>query len=279
MWIVRIRALLLFCAAAVSLHFMASDKAGYADEPTEMLTVSVGTIPYVLHSEKPGPHNEVLDAVLLKAAKPGYQITMVPHYRANRDFFSHQSDCLYITVSDPVLYPEGSGENIMAPDAPLYKNSIRLSQPINSIQLRAYTRQGEPVIRSYEDLEGKVIIGVRTQLQNIHDKLKEHGAIILMIEDFTKGLQLLDKGRADAVITYSMDVQVMVDDEHTKASIKDVPILPRHSHDQSFSLLSVSEHIACWRSPEADQFLNRVNGHIQTLQETGLLEAIFADYQ
>lgn len=252
---------------------------GFVPANSETLKVSVGTIPFVLHEQNPGPHNEVFHSVILESALPTYKINMIPHYRANRDFLSRQSNCLYITVDDPPLYPEGSDANALLPTDAGYDTSIRFSLPINQIKLHIYTREGEPIIGSYGDMKDKVIIGVRTQLKNVQGTLQQKGAIILYIEDYTKGFQLLDRGRADAIITYSMDVQVMLEAERAEAGLLSAPLRRRYSYDKNFAIRSVNEITACWRSPEADRFIDRINTQINFLRNNGNLDIIFADYQ
>ncbi len=264
---------------AVSLCFILACVSGFAPTNSDPLKISIGTIPFVLHERKPGPHNEVFQSVILESVLPTYKINMVPHYRANRDFLSRQSDCLYITVDDPPLYPDGSNAQPLLPSAAGYNDSIRFSQSINQIKLHTYSREGEPIIHSYDDMEGQVIIGVRTQLTNIQDRLRRHGAIILYIEDYTKGFQLLDRGRADAIISYSMDVQVMLEAERAEVGLSSPPLRRRYSYDKDFAIRSVNEIAACWRSPEADRFIDRINTQINLLRNNGNLDTIFADYQ
>lgn len=251
-----------------------------ATEPTQTsLTLSVGTIPFVLHEDHPGPHNELFHDIILKSVRPTYKINMIPHYRANRDFLSKQSDCLYITVDDPPLYPIGSSDKALAAGTdPKFKDSVRFSQPFNQIRLHVYTRAGDPIINDYSDMSDKVIIGVRTQLRNVQNLIQQQGAIILYIEDYTKGFQLLDKGRADAIITYSMDVQVMLEAEQAQATTQ--PVQERkYGYHPDFTIRTVNEIVACWRSSEADIFLDRVNVRIAALRKTGYLKSIFANYQ
>jgi len=237
------------------------------------LHISIGKIPYVLHEEKPGPHNIIFYTVLLESAAAGSIVSVLPNYRADRDFYSHQSDCLYIAVDDAERYPQGSGPEKISPTKKNYENTIRFSDPINQISLHAFTREGEPILRSFTDLKGKVIIGVRTQLQVIGKTIEDHGGIILYVEDYEKGFKLLDKGRADTVITYSLDVKIMMDNMPEPSAKMNAN---RYAYDKEFPLKTVSEIAACWRSPESDAFLDRFNQRLVSIRKSGRLADIFS---
>lgn len=268
------QALYKFIRVVVFAYTFTSVAAASAEDTA--LSISIGTIPHVIHEAAPGPHNEIFYTALLRAVTPEHKVTLLPYYRANRDLHSRQTDCLYVTVDDPPLFPKGSSDIKMPPSDSRYNSSMRFSAPINEIVLHAYTRGGEPIISSYADMNKKVIIGVRTQLQNVYRTIQEHGGIILYIEDYTKGFQLLNRGRADSVITYSMDVQVMLD----KIAADTGPAsVPKYGYDKNFTIRTVNEIAACWRSAEADNFLDAFNLQIDELRQQGRLNAIFSRYK
>lgn len=151
-----------------------------------------GEIPYVFHQEQTEPHNRFYEPVLQQSLV-SHKIKLLPYRRAMRDFSTRSADCLFVATDTKEDYPQDA----------VAKNEIIFSNPINRINLHAYTRLDEPAIKSMSDLEGKVIAGARSHLKKLASSAKvSPNRIVIDTADHIKAFDLLDRGRVDVVNSY-----------------------------------------------------------------------------
>lgn len=214
-----------------------------------------GEIPYVFHQKQTGPHNEFYEHVI-QQSMVSHEIKFLPYRRAMRDFSARHADCLYVATDTKEDYPQEA----------IAKNEIVFSDPINRINLHAYTRLDEPAIKSMSDLKGKVIAGARSHLKKLTSVANvSSNRIHFDTTDHIKAFDLLDRGRVDVVIAYEFD-HVRSEATHN---------FTRHNFDQDFVIETTNEVVACWVSADTTGFIKTLNAKIKDLRQNKNLEKMF----
>ncbi|WP_262696075.1 substrate-binding periplasmic protein [Kordiimonas aquimaris] len=214
-----------------------------------------GEIPYVFHQKQTGPHNEFYQHVI-QQSMVSHEIKFLPYRRAMRDFSVRRADCLYVATDTKEDYPQEA----------IAKNEIVFSDPINSINLHAYTRLDESAIKSMSDLKGKVVAGARSHLKKLTSLANvSSNRIHIDTTDHIKAFDLLDRGRVDVVIAYEFD-HVRSEATHN---------FTRHNFDQDFVIETTNEVVACWTSVDTTGFIKTLNAKIKDLQQNKKLEKMF----
>ncbi len=214
-----------------------------------------GEIPYVFHHEQTGPHNEFYQRVLLQSLA-SHEIKFLPYRRALRDFSARSADCLFVATDTKEDYPQEA----------IAKNEIIFSDPINRIDLHAYTRLDEPAIKSMSDLKGKTIAGAHSYLAKL--KSLAHmpsNKLVIGTVDFIKAFDLLRRGRVDVVVAYDFD-RVRSETIHKSTG---------YNFDPDFIIESTNEVVACWARLETIGFIETLNAKIKDLRQNKKLKPIF----
>jgi hypothetical protein len=214
-----------------------------------------GEIPYVFHQKQTGPHNEFYQHVI-QQSMVSHEIKFLPYRRAMRDFSVRRADCLYVATDTKEDYPQEA----------IAKNEIVFSDPINSINLHAYTRLDESAIKSMSDLKGKVIAGARSHLKKLTSVAKASpDKVVVDTADHVKAFDLLKRGRVDMVIAYEFD----------RARSETARNFSKHNFDQNFIIETTNEVVACWASVDTTGFIKTLNAKIKNLHQTSKLEKMF----
>lgn len=248
--------LVLFCITAISLPAV----------PQSPLKIVGGAIPYVLHPDFPGPHNDIFFDVLSKqATNNSHDIRILPYARALRDFLAKKLDCLYPTIDNT--------DNISR--EMLSSGKVRFSRAVNALKLYAFTPKTATPIRTLEDMRGKTIVGTEKQLEAMYPSQEHYDLTFLYVIDQVKSFELLDRGRADIAVTYGMDAYATMHDRIEPITHAPFQKLDGYTYDPGLVLLKRRELLACWTNTASHQFIDEFNDAIEQLEHEGRLAKIF----
>ncbi len=228
-----------------------------------------GTVPYVLHPEQSGPHNIIFDTTIGEAAPSNLKRTMLPYARAIRDFQAREFDCMYATTNNPFYFAPSLIENQI----------LLISRPVNTIKLHIYSRDGESVIHTLDDMRGKTIVGTRNQLRPVREQLGQNGARFITVFDAPKAFELLKIKRADVAAVYNMDAHLTVPGQIAEHRANSKPEKTQYLYDARLAPAEWGEILACWNRPETKLFIESFNKLITNLETAGALNSIFEAFK
>ena len=204
-------------------------------------------IPGLFQQDRQGVYDRVLQQVL---PLTGFDIDhqLAPPKRARLEFERSRQGCF--SPANKAEYPT--------------EDEIITSIPFNLVKILALTRQDSPVVLSDQGLANKrigVVRGLRL------DQLDEVPGIHL--EQGRTNLQLLDlllKNRVDVVVDYAPDILL---------ALQARPGATEQLHySTGYRLFEAENAVLCFRSPETQAFLKKLNQSITAMKENGQLREI-----
>ncbi|MCK0070561.1 substrate-binding periplasmic protein [Kordiimonas laminariae] len=212
------------------------------------LTVFGTEIPRLFHSQQPGPYDQLFDTLV--GEYPSYSLMRMPMRRAQRRFLAGEADCLFVGSKDPETY-----EQLGMP-----ADEILLSDAVNRVAIRVYTRSGEMIVRDLEQLRGKTVaidFGAGTS-ELFYKRFREKDITILPVAKLEQAFSLLKQNRVSAIVAFDFDVELYVNRHPGDAEI--------FSYDPTYLLEENSDAIVCWRSEGSEAFIKHVNKRLEELK-------------
>ncbi len=222
-----------------------------------VVEVAAPMVPGLLEKDVQGPYLTLIeyfnnnDLITL-------DIDIMPVRRAERSIINKTKDCQYLGVSNLDHYV----------NAGLSATDILISDPINTLSIMVYRRLGEPTLTSYSELEGLIFAaerGVQINFANASTK-RPANARILWVENVSAAFELLQAGRVDAVISFSLDAELYM---HKQVQA------PNFHTDHNFALSSVDEAMVCLNTPTGRMVVDRFNKILKHLKKNGVFARLF----
>lgn len=243
----------------IGMGLPVASEAGVPEADDKPVIVSGMQIPYVLDDAKKGPYNVIFDEIT-KDYKGTVRLNIQPYKRAHLTFASRQSDCLYIATNKLSAYVERGFPN----------SQIIISQSINEIELRAYSKAGADKINSIEALKGSAVAydvtaGPMEQLQSLLGANVE----ILPVLDIEQAFSLLDADRVSAAVVFDVDMEIW-----KSRKPKGFPYKPV----EGIGLWQDGDALACWKNTNTRSLINHVNGKLPSLRASGWIKKTIREY-
>ena len=234
---VKTAILLLLALPVLSAHATTDDLKIYGTE-----------IPRLFHSEHNGPYDRLFERLV--GDFPEYSLTRMPMRRAQRRFLAGEADCLFVGSKDPGMY-----EKLGMP-----AEKILLSEAVNRVAIRVYTRSGEIVISDLEALRGKTVaidFGAGTS-EVFYKRFREKDITILPVAKLEQAFSLLKQNRISAMVAFDFDVELYIEGHPMDEGV--------YSYDPSYLLEENSDAIVCWRSAGSETFIKHINKRLEELK-------------
>lgn len=217
----------------------------YADDPLRIFGTE---IPRLFHSQKKGPY----DALFLDLVDgfSTYRLTRMPMRRAQQRFLIGEADCLFVASNDQLMYMKLG----------MPKEKILLSQSVNNVVIRVFTRTGEEVVSNLSELHGKTVaidFGAGTS-EVFYKRFHDAGVTILPVAKLEQAFSLLKQGRVAGIVAFDFDVDLFLARNPAEAATIEF--------DPAYKLDENSDAIVCWRSPVTEAFIKHVDKRLEALK-------------
>ncbi|TNE63076.1 MAG: transporter substrate-binding domain-containing protein [Alphaproteobacteria bacterium] len=241
----------LYIFGLVSSSGMAEAMAG----DDGMLHVGGLYIPGVFAPDEEGPYRALYGRLTEQAPVP-VRLHYLPVKRATRDFFGKTIDCLYM-VSNDERYYQAHGKS--------YQDFVG-SRPFNHLYMRAYSQRAKPAPGNRDALQKMTLASdYGTQQSSLAQQSLPKAQRVLYTSSLGEAFDLLDSGRAGAVLGYSYDVERFMKTEGRQG----------YHADPGFALLTLSEQFVCWPTEDARTLVEFLNARIAAMKADGSLARDF----
>ncbi|WP_262694367.1 substrate-binding periplasmic protein [Kordiimonas aquimaris] len=213
-------------------------------------------IPGLFDMGNPGPYNEIYDLITADYTQP-IRLRALPIRRARRSFFGERSDCIFVGSATPRVYAERG----------MTADDLVFSKSINSISMMAYTRPGEPVIRSEDDLEGKLIAldAGAGSVDFVKPLFLPESTGAIQTNTPAQAFALLEQRRVDVAVAFDYDVSLLM---------KRDPAIANFEFEADYSIVSNEDVLVCRRSKQVEELMSHVNDKLEALRASGRLSEI-----
>lgn len=241
---------------AIVVVLMLPTALGAEDEPPIVL---MGVkIPGLFDTEDAGPYNKVYER-LIGGYGLEYSLREAPLRRAINAFVKGDVDCFLFATGDKNIYI-GHG---MAGD------ELLISNPINFVALKLYTRAGEAVIHDVADVRGSYVAIDQgaTDISRAAEHLSIDPNQLLPAQTLTQAFLLLNQRRVEAVVAFDGDV---------KTYLKRAADSRTYGVSETLSLGSSQDSVICRRTETTERFMSHVNKKLSELSASGELKQILS---
>ena len=208
-------------------------------------------IPYLLEEGGEGLYNQFYNRIAQTAMFDSALVVM-PIKRAQRAFLTKQVDCLFVGARVPTFYAEAG--------------KVLISQTINNVYLKAYTRSGDQIIENANGLKGKILVGEVGALQNLSDFTSSpFNSSLLPVNSTEQAFAILAEERADVVIAFTLDAELYLK-QHPE-------LLFQVSED--YFVFSNQEVVICHDAASGQKVIDHTNQIVEELSKQGQLESMF----
>ena len=184
------------------------------------------------------------------------ELHMLPVKRFTRAFFQHEYDCMYMASEDEKFYRDNG--------KPL--SELLFTPVFNRLSMHAYTRKSAETVHSLDDLKGKTLAGDEgLHVSSIAQRRLSFAKSILYANTIDDAFALIASGRAQVVVSYSIDAQQYFDRVGEKA----------YHADKKFVLMSLGEQFTCWPGNHGEEFVGYATKRISELKASGEIQSRF----
>jgi hypothetical protein len=203
----------------------------------------------VFEQGKPSPYWDFYKEIA--AGSPvGVDLHMLPVKRFTRAFFQHEYDCMYMASEDEKFYRDNGKE----------LSEFLVTPVFNRLSMHAYTAKGVEKVHGMDDLKGKTLAGDEgLHVSSIAQRRLSFAKSVLYANTLDDAFALIASGRAQVVISYSIDAQQYFDRVGEKA----------YHADKNFVLMSLGEQFTCWPGNHGEEFVSYATQRINALKESG----------
>lgn len=240
--------IVLLCCAATFMKGVASA----ADDARATVIMPVWGL--TLQENGEGLYNKLFQ-FLLADKSDQYVIKYVPYEEALRLLVYGTVDCAY-----PIPKSE-----LDIPFAHVSYGNLDETRPVFISYAYVFSRSGDPVISSYDEMRDKVMIQIEGENYN-HD-FSSLGVEMVNVASETEKVELLMTGRAHAMIASMPDILY---------SFRALKIEP-FAHNMEFALMDYPNVLTCHRSKRTRALMEHFNARIAATLADGGLKAFAID--
>jgi ABC-type amino acid transport substrate-binding protein len=226
----------------------------YAEDPIKF----AGThVPDLFDEGINGPYQQLFDLIEDNSSST-MELSIAPYNRSFNNFRNMRADCLFTGVrNDDNFLGRGvaSGGYIM-------------SDVINILEMKAYTRDPAAVIETFESMKGNVFAGTHAIIQVFRTSMPEKAKDILFapVDALDDAFQLVEIGKAHGVLSFASNALILQRDKNAG---------PGFRASATFNLRQSEEAIICHNTERNDAFIEETNRTISDLKKSGKLDRLF----
>jgi ABC-type amino acid transport substrate-binding protein len=214
-----------------------------------VLRIGGPAIEGVFEKGKPSPYWDFYED-MAKSSPVQVELHMLPVKRFTRAFFQQEYDCMYMASEDEKYYRDNGKE----------LSALLFTPVFNRLSMHAYTAKGVEAVHDLDDLEGKTLAGDEgLHVSSIAQRRLSFAKSILYANTLDDAFALIASGRAQVVISYSIDAQQYFDRVGEQA----------YHADKKFVLMSLGEQFTCWPGNHGDEFVAYATERINELKASG----------
>ncbi|MEX0299759.1 MAG: substrate-binding periplasmic protein [Kordiimonas sp.] len=225
-------------------------------ENVKPLTLMAVKIPGLYDTDNPGPYNAVFERLMVGSSY-NYVLREAPLRRATTAFIKGNADCYFFGTNDKSIYQEQG----------VPKRDLLISDPVNPISLKIYTRAGETVINEASELQGLFIAVDQgaTEISRAAEHLSVSPEYLLPAQTLSQAFRLLNQKRVDAVMAFDSDVRIYQGNSSDAS---------HYGVSDTLSLIVSHDSVVCRRSDVTEQFISHINEQLSSLKKSGDLDRI-----
>lgn len=217
-------------------------------------------IPWLLHTETPGPYNDLMDELFAGFDQP-LEVSIMPVRRALREFFGGSAHCYFSGNYNDAFFDIGG----------IRREDVVYSKPFNLSNIRVFTPSGEPTISALSQLSNRhvsidagvgAVSSVRAELPD-----NTNAVVATSVE---QGHAMLAQGRVDAAIMVHYDYRLFMAHNETQLKLH---------FDDDLIFRPIEDKVMCKPDAATNGLIDHVNSRIDTMASTGALARTLApDY-
>lgn len=217
-------------------------------------------IPWLLHTQTPGPYNDLMDALFEDFASP-LEVSILPVRRALREFFGGSAHCYFAGNYNDAFFEIGG----------LRRDDVMYSEPFNRSAIRIFTPMGQPTIGSLAELSNRTVsidagVGAVT---SVRAALPQSTATVVATS-VEQSHAMLAQGRVHAAIMVHYDYRLF--SAHNQAQ-------PTLHFDDGLIFRGIEDKVMCKPDATTNSLIEHVNKRIDTLARSGqLAQTLAPDY-
>lgn len=170
-----------------------------------------------------------------------HQYSVLSYARARRSFLRKKISCVLPASNQPFITDS--------------QKTIQ-SLPIATKQFRVYTLKDNEPVMNRVSLDNKVIGVVKNALPNYKELLRDNQAKIIEVSNFKALIELLYKGRIDAMIQDSASVNTLLSSEQKRALF----------FDPTLDFIVDEIKITCHKNHATELYINSINHAILNME-------------
>lgn len=204
-----------------------------------------------LDDQPSSDYNMLLSKILPKPSTT-FKARLYPLVRAIRNFGEKERVCLFPASKSSVKWAAKTPEN-----------EVIESLAIDKVSAHLFSRRGEPIYSSVDQLDGKrLAVQIGMTVLDFFETDAQY-RIISSSNDLSS-VKMLHAGRVDVMFGWYPDVFLIADDQK----------IPTPQYDPDFILYESTIHLVCKKFEGAENLIDTVNNHLTVLKENGELHTI-----
>lgn len=241
-----------------AFHIASGQEASAPAKPT--IKIVALEIPWLLHTQTPGPYNDLMDELFLGFDRP-LEVSIMPVRRALREFFGGPAHCYFAGNYNETFYELGG----------LKRDDVVYSKPFNLSSIRIFTPVGEPAISSLKELGNRHVsidAGVGA-VASVRAELPKSTATVVATS-VEQSHAMLAQGRVTAAIMVHYDYRLFSAHDQTEPKL--------HFNDQ-LVFREIEDKLMCKPDVATNGLVQHVNNRIDALARSGdLAQTLAPDY-
>lgn len=222
------------------------------------IEVAGAILPNVFEPGGNGPYNVIYQQVTTGVPVTP-NLTLMPTKRAQRSFYTKESDCLFVATALERIYR----------DRGLDMADIILSTPVYNHPMRVYSRPNTTVVRDANHMSGERIAvdAAAVSSEGAKTLTIPEDAVIIPASTTEQAFSLLATGRVDHLVAFQFDVEALG---------QRLPRIREYPHDPGFFLIRNPEVFACHRTPATEAFIAHINKVLDDMRADQTLATLFS---
>lgn len=229
-----------------------------AHNDVTQLHISGAVLPNVFEPGGDGPYNVIYRRVA-KDMQSKPHLTLMPTKRAQRIFYTQETDCLFVATGLEWIYQDRGFD----------MSDIVLSKPVYNHPMRVYSGRDMPLVNSPAHMSGQRIAvdAAAISSEGAKSLMVPDDAIIVPASTTEQAFSLLVSGRVDYVVAFAFDVEALA---QRLPRVRDFPFAP------DFALIRNPEVFACHRTPATEAFIAHVDDVLEEMRADQTLTTLFS---
>jgi len=203
------------------------------------------------------PYQQIFD-LIKDSSSSLMELSIAPYNRSFNNFRNMRADCLFTGVrNDDNFLGRGvaNGDYLM-------------SDVINILEIKVYTRDPEAVIETFDSMKGNVFAGTHAIIQVFRTSMPERAEEIMFapVDALDDAFQLVEIGKAHGVLSFASNALILQRDKNAG---------PGFRASATFNLRQSEEAIICHNTDRNNAFIEEANHTISGLKKSGKLDRLF----